>query len=78
MLYQVRRLRKRAAKAELRKNEVVSRHAEWLSSTLFPNKNLQEREIAGVSFLARHGLDLLPRLYEAAKADCPDHQVIYL
>jgi bacillithiol biosynthesis cysteine-adding enzyme BshC len=78
MLYQLHRLRARAGKAQLRRNEEVSRHADWLSSVLFPNKNLQEREIAGVSFLARHGRELLPRLYEAAKSDCPDHQVIHL
>ncbi|MFI5087801.1 MAG: bacillithiol biosynthesis BshC, partial [Terriglobales bacterium] len=78
MLYQLRRLRARAGKAQLRRNDEVSRHADWLSSALFPNKSLQEREIAGVSFLARHGRELLPRLYEAAKSDCPDHQLIYL
>lgn len=78
MLYQLRRLRARAGKAQLRRNDEVSRHADWLSAVLFPNKSLQEREIAGVSFLARHGRELLPRLYEAAKSDCPDHQLIYL
>jgi bacillithiol biosynthesis cysteine-adding enzyme BshC len=78
MLYQLRRLRARAGKAQLRRNDEVSRHADWLSSVLFPNKSLQEREIAGVSFLARHGRELLPRLYEAAQSDCPDHQLVYL
>ena len=78
MLYQIRRLRTRAGKAQLRRNEEVSTHADWLSSVLFPNKNLQEREIGGVSFLARHGRELLQTLYQAAKSDCPDHQVIYL
>ena len=78
MLYQLRRLRKRAGRAQLRKNDEISKHAEWLSSVLFPNKNLQEREIAGVSFLARHGSDLLQGLLNAAQADCPDHQVVYV
>lgn len=78
MLYQLRRLRARAGKAQLRRNDEVGRHADWLSSVLFPNKSLQEREIAGVSFLARHGRELLPRLSEAAKSDCPDHQLIFL
>lgn len=78
MLYQLRRLRKRAGNAQLRKNDEIGRHAEWLSSVLFPNKNLQEREIAGVSFLARHGSDLLQTLLQAAQADCPDHQVVYV
>jgi bacillithiol biosynthesis cysteine-adding enzyme BshC len=78
MRYQVERLGKRAASAELLRNEIISRHAETLSSNLFPHKNLQEREIAGVYFLAQHGLDLMHTLYEAAQVDCPDHQVIYL
>ncbi len=78
MVYQLRRLRARAGNAQLRRNEEIIRHAEWLSTTLFPNKNLQEREVAGISFLARHGRELLLRLHEATKSDCPDHQVISL
>jgi bacillithiol biosynthesis cysteine-adding enzyme BshC len=76
--YQIERLGKRAARAELLRNEIISRHAETMSSNLFPHKNLQEREIAGVYFLAQHGLDLMHTLYEAARNECPDHQVIYL
>jgi hypothetical protein len=78
MLYQLRRLRGRAAKAELRRQREIGEHAAWLSSSLFPDKNLQEREIAGIVFLARHGLDLLHTLYQAADATCPDHRIIYL
>lgn len=78
MLYQLRRLRARAGKAQLRRNEEASRHADWLSSALFPNKNLQEREVAGVSFLARNGRELLQKLYQATQSNCPDHQVIPL
>jgi hypothetical protein len=37
---------------------------------------LQEREVAGVSFLARYGLGLLANLYDALHTDCHDHQVI--
>jgi bacillithiol biosynthesis cysteine-adding enzyme BshC len=78
MLYQLRRLRARAGESQLRRDQEVSRHADWLSTVLSPNKNLQEREIAGVSFLTRHGRDLLHTLYTGARSDCPDHQVIYL
>jgi bacillithiol biosynthesis cysteine-adding enzyme BshC len=78
MRYQLDRLGKRIARAELLRNEIVARHAETLSSNLFPHKNLQEREIGGVYYLAQHGLELLHTLYEAAKAECPDHQLIYL
>jgi bacillithiol biosynthesis cysteine-adding enzyme BshC len=78
MKYQLDQLESRAARAHLRRNEVIERHARQLSTHLLPNKELQEREIAGVYFLAKHGFDLLHTLYEAARKDCPDHQVIFL
>jgi uncharacterized protein YllA (UPF0747 family) len=76
MWYQVNRLQRRAARAELLRNEVITRHADALSNALFPHKVLQEREIAGVTFVARYGLNLLANLYDAMHTDCHDHQVI--
>lgn len=76
--YQLDQLSSRAARSQLTRNEVIERHARQLSTHLFPNKDLQEREIAGIYFLAKHGFDLLHALYEAATRDCPDHQVVYL
>jgi bacillithiol synthase len=78
MKYQLERLRGRAARAELQRTEIVGRKAEYLSSMLYPNKALQEREIGGIYFVARYGLDLLRSLYEAIHTDCFDHQVIEL
>ena len=78
MKYQVQQLEARAARAQLTRNEVIERHARQLSTHLFPNKDLQEREIAGVFFLAKHGFEVLHSLYEAARKDCPDHQIIFL
>ncbi len=76
MKYQLAQLEARAARAEAQRNEVITRHAESLSSALYPNKVLQEREIAGVSFVARYGPSLLQNLYETIHTDCHDHQVI--
>lgn len=78
MHYQVEKLGSRAARAEIRRNEIITRHAQTLSTHLFPNKNLPERGIAGVYYLAKYGMDLLSTWYEAAKKDCPNHQVLYL
>ena len=78
MHYQLERLRARAARAELLRNEILSRHAETMSNALFPEKGLQEREVAGIYPLARHGLDLLQQLYETIHPDCLDHQVVSL
>ena len=77
ILYQLERLKKRATLAELRRNEEVVRHAAWLSANLYPDKGLQEREIAAISYVARGGRDLLEKVVECA-GDCPDHQVIHL
>ena len=76
MLYQLESLRAKAARAELRQTEVVGRHAQMLSNSLYPSKNLQEREIAGVYFLSKYGPGLLGNLYATMRPDCLDHQVI--
>jgi len=78
MQYQLTQLRSRAARAELRQSETLGRHAEVLSNLLYPNKALQEREIAGVYFLAQHGTQILQAVYHAIRTDCLDHQVIFL
>jgi hypothetical protein len=43
---------------------------------VFPNKHLQERVYTFLPFLARHGLDLVPRLAEMVRLDCHDHHVV--
>jgi bacillithiol biosynthesis cysteine-adding enzyme BshC len=78
MHYQLDQLRSRAARAELRQSEVLGRHAGFLSNALYPNRTLQEREIAGIYFVARHGVQLLRNLYDTIHTDCFDHQVIFL
>ncbi|MCU1311641.1 MAG: hypothetical protein JWO20_2766 [Candidatus Angelobacter sp.] len=78
ILYQLSRLQSRAATAVVRKDAEIGRHGEQIASALFPHKNLQEREIAGVEFLARHGTSLLRQIYDGAQINCPDHHVFYL
>jgi bacillithiol biosynthesis cysteine-adding enzyme BshC len=77
MRYQLDHLRTRAANAELRRSETLERHAAQLSSALYPDRNLQERVIAGVYFVARYP-DLLDSLYRTASFSCVDHQVVFL
>ena len=76
--YQLEHLRASAARAELRQSELLAKHASVLSNLLYPDKTLQEREIAAVYFLARQGPGLLHELYSAIHTDCLDHQVIHL
>jgi bacillithiol biosynthesis cysteine-adding enzyme BshC len=76
MQHQLAQLRAKAARAEIRQTEVLSRHAELLSNSLYPGKALQEREIGGAYFVARYGAEFLRDVYEAIRPDCLDHQVI--
>jgi bacillithiol biosynthesis cysteine-adding enzyme BshC len=78
MNYQLDRLRERAMAAELRRSEVVSRHAEALSQALYPGNALQERGVAGAYFVARHGCELLKNIYDTIRIDCLDHQILEL
>ncbi|MGZ4819216.1 MAG: bacillithiol biosynthesis cysteine-adding enzyme BshC [Terriglobales bacterium] len=78
MSHQISRLQTRVSRAEELRNEVITRHADALSHALFPHKALQEREVAGVSFVARYGPELLANLYQNIHPDCHDHQVITL
>jgi bacillithiol biosynthesis cysteine-adding enzyme BshC len=76
--YQLDRLRERAMAAELRRSEVVSRHAEFLSQALYPENALQERGIGGIYFVARHGIELLQNIDDTMHTDCHDHQILEL
>jgi bacillithiol biosynthesis cysteine-adding enzyme BshC len=76
--HQLESLQAKAARAELRQSEVLDRHAKALTNALYPNKVLQEREIAGIYFLARYGKDFLKDLYQNIHVDCFDHQVLTL
>jgi hypothetical protein len=78
MHYQLSQLRARAARAGLRQAEILGRHADLLSNAVFPNKTLQEREVAGIYFMARYGNPLLQELCDTIRPDCLDHQVISL
>ena len=78
MRYQVERLQKRAAHAELRQTDILARHAAQIENALYPNKSLQEREIAALYFYASQGPDLINRLVDLAQARCPEHKVLTL
>ena len=78
MQYQISRLEKRAAQAELRRTEILSRHAAQIENAVYPRKTLQEREISGLYFYAKYGPPLIDRLIELAQTRCPEHKVLGL
>jgi uncharacterized protein YllA (UPF0747 family) len=78
MEHQIEQLRSKAARAELRQSEILGRHSEVLSNALYPNKVLQEREVGGIYFVGRHGIELLRGLYDTLRTECLDHQIVSL
>jgi uncharacterized protein YllA (UPF0747 family) len=78
MRYQLQSLRDKAARAESRKNTETQRHADELSTLLYPNKNLQERGVGSAYFLLKYGIGLLENLKEKLQPGCVDHQVVSL
>ncbi len=76
MRYQMNRLRRMASSFELQKEASLGKHAAAITLNLFPEGHPQERLVAGVWFLARHGEGLVERLVTEAKSHCPGHVVI--
>ncbi len=74
--YQLEKNRKKAAREALRRDERASAAASSLAGLLYPNKHLQERFYSILPLLARHGFELLDRVYENVHLDCPDHVVL--
>ena len=76
MRYQLQGVRDKAARAEARKNTEVQRHADELFTALYPNKELQEREVGGAYFLLKYGLGVLEQIKTQVQTSCGEHQVI--
>jgi bacillithiol biosynthesis cysteine-adding enzyme BshC len=78
MLYQLSKIGNKAARAELRRNEALVKDAHRVVTKLFPHKELQERVLPGIYFLAQYGPELITELKKAAVPQCPGHQIIRL
>jgi uncharacterized protein YllA (UPF0747 family) len=76
MQHQLEKLHSQAARAEAQKGELVARHADLLSNSLYPDRGLQERGIGAIYFLARYGEELLREIHTAIHTDCHDHQIL--
>jgi bacillithiol biosynthesis cysteine-adding enzyme BshC len=76
VLHQFTKSRAKVARAVMSRDAQASADAAWLYNGLYPQKHLQERFYSIVPFLARHGLDLIDRLYEHVHTDCPDHVLL--
>jgi bacillithiol biosynthesis cysteine-adding enzyme BshC len=78
ILYQINNLRTRFVHNRTKRDEIMTGQIEKLFAILFPNKNLQEREINAAYFLARYGPGLIDQLYGEVDLESHDHKLVYL
>ncbi len=78
ILYQIKHLRTRFIHTSARREETMYRQLERAYTTLFPEKNLQERELNIFYFLSRYGPSLINELYAAVDIGFSNHQLVYI
>jgi bacillithiol biosynthesis cysteine-adding enzyme BshC len=74
--YQLGKIERKAAREALRRDATAARDATSLCGLIYPERHLQERIYSILPFLAKHGLDLAGRIYEAMQLDSTDHRVL--
>src|SRR5262249_28218707 len=78
MMYQFNGLKAKAGRAEGFRSGVISTHENEIASLLLPNKELQERSLSFLPFLATEGRELLDRLGACVRTGSGDHCVVTL
>jgi len=74
--YQLEKMERKIGREALRRDARAARDAASLYGLVCPERHLQERIYSILPFLAKHGLDLPARLYEAVDLGCPDHRLV--
>ena len=74
--YQLGKMERKIGRETLSRDAKASRDAAYLNGLIYPEKHLQERLYSILPFLAKHGLELIPQLYEQVRLDCPDHRLV--
>jgi len=78
IVYQIEHLRTRFVHASAHREQATYRQVERAYTTLYPDKNLQERELNVFYFLSRYGPGLIGELYEAADMGFSNHKLIHI
>jgi uncharacterized protein YllA (UPF0747 family) len=76
ILYQLGKIRRKTARESARRDQRAAVETAHLTNLVYPHRRLQERFYSILPFLARHGLDLIGRLYENVQVDRPDHRIL--
>ncbi len=78
ILSNISELKSKAEKAQQKKYEVTLRQVDRAAVHLFPNSNLQEREINIIYFVNKYGDSFLKELFDELQINKFEHQIIKL
>jgi bacillithiol synthase len=78
VMYQLEHLRTRFIHSSAHRHETAYRQVERAFTTLYPNKNLQERELNVYYLLSRYGPGLIEELYDAVELGFSNHKLVYV
>ena len=76
--YQLAKVERKAGREALRRDATAAQDAASLYGLIFPERHLQERIYSILPFLAKHGLDLPGRIYQAIQLDSTDHRLLMM
>ena len=68
----------KATEAQKKRYEITLRQIDKASANLFPNMNLQERELSFFHYANKYGVDVLKKIFDELAINKFDHQVIEL
>lgn len=78
MLHQFLKLRRKAGRAENFRTGVLDRHERMLRDALYPHRDLQERTLCALPFIASFGAEIFDELARAADLSTPQHHLLFL
>src|SRR6266851_1657301 len=75
--FQLEKLRRKTGRALDQKGGLLAEHEHFLENLLYPNKQLQSRELCFLPFLARWGMDALTDLQKLSGSDTlGEHRIV--
>jgi bacillithiol biosynthesis cysteine-adding enzyme BshC len=74
--YQLSKIEKKTAREILSRESRAAAHVRYLYGLIYPQRHLQERLFSILPFLAKHGFELMDKIYDNVRLDCPDHRLL--
>jgi len=78
ILYQFLKLKEKAGRAENQRTGILNHKESMILSALYPHKDLQERSLCMLPWLAQYGTELLDNLSRNIDLAAPQHHLLFL